>query len=117
MFQSYLPERFWPYSLLTATCMINRLPSRVLEWKTPYKVLFGEPPDMSILQPFGCFAYAANISPTKRKFDSRSHKCVFLGYDLLHKGYFLYDLNTHKTFTSRDVKFFTNTYPFSTAVG
>lgn len=38
---------------MTATWMINRLPSRVIDWKTPYEVLFGTPPDMSILRPFG----------------------------------------------------------------
>lgn len=113
MFQSSLPERFWPYSLMTATWMINRLPSRVLDCKTPYEVLFGAPPDLTIRRPFGCLAYAANVTPRKRKFDSRSHKCAFVGYDMRHKGYLLYDLSTHRVFTSRDVKFFTNSYPFS----
>lgn len=117
MFQAELPDKFWPYSLMTATWMINRLPSRILDWKTPYEVLFGTPPDMSILRPFGCLAYAANVSPRKRKFDSRSHRCAFLGYDITHKGFLLYDLNTHRIFTSRDVKFFPDTYPFSDVVG
>lgn len=53
IFQSSLPDEFWPYSLMTTTWMINRLPSRVLDWKTPYEVLFGTPPDMSILDRLG----------------------------------------------------------------
>lgn len=96
--------------------MINRLPSQILDWKIPCEVLFGIVPDMTILRPFGCLAYAANVSPKKRKFDSRSLKCVFLGYEVLHKGYLLYDLQTHKIFTSRDVKFFIDSFIFSTTV-
>lgn len=49
MFQSSLPDKFWPYALMTATWMKNRIPSRILDWKTPYEVLFGYAPDMSIL--------------------------------------------------------------------
>lgn len=45
--------------------MINRRPSRILEWKAPYTVLFGTTPDMSMLRPFGCLAFAVNVSPNK----------------------------------------------------
>lgn len=113
MFQSAMPIKFWPYSILTATWMINRLPSRVLDWNTPYGVLFGAPPDLNMLRPFGCLAYAVDVSPKRGKFDPRSNKCVFLGYEMAHKGFLLYDLQTHKVYSSRDVKFFPNTYPFS----
>lgn len=50
------------------------------------------------------------------KFDSISHKCAFLGYDVVHKYFLLYDLDSHKVFTFRDVKFFPKTYPFSDTV-
>lgn len=30
MYQSSLPLKFWPYSILTATWMLNRIPSRIL---------------------------------------------------------------------------------------
>lgn len=71
---------------------------------------------MSILRLFGCLAYAVNVSPMKRKFDPISHKCASVGYDIQRKGYLLYSLHTHTIFTSRDVMFFTETCPFSTAV-
>lgn len=113
MFQSSLPKKFWPYSLLTTTWMINRLPSRVLDWKSPYEILFGVAPDLSILRPFGCLVYAVNVTPHRGKFVSRSNKCIFLGYDPAYKGYLLYDLHSHKVYSSRDVKFFPDTYHFS----
>lgn len=51
MFQIGMPIRFWPYSILTATWLINRIPSRVLDWKTPYEELFDSPPDYTMLRP------------------------------------------------------------------
>lgn len=113
MFQSSLPRKFWPYSILTDTWMINRLPSRVLDWDSPYKILYGTEPDLSVLRPFGCLAFAANTAPSRDKFDSRSTKCIFLGFDAHHKGYLLFDLENSKLLVSRDVKFDPNTYPFS----
>lgn len=43
MIQSGLPLKFWPYSILTATWIINRIHSEVLKWVAPYELLFGEP--------------------------------------------------------------------------
>lgn len=116
MFQSGLPIRFWPYSLLTATWIINILPSRILEWKSPHELLFGNALDYSMIRPFGCFAYAANLVPNRGKFYSRSIKCVFLGYDVSHKGFLLLDLSNEKILISRDVKFVTDNFPFHTDV-
>lgn len=88
------------------------LGSQVLDWKTPHEVLFNNPPAYDKAKPFGCLAYAANLSPYKDKFTSRSLKCVFTGYESSHKGYLLYDLESHKFFISRDVHFVTDAFPF-----
>ena len=58
-----------------------------------------------------CLSFAANLGD-KDKFDSRAHKCVFLGYTYGFKGYKLYDLNTKSVFHSRDVLFPKTVYPF-----
>lgn len=113
MFQSSLPSKFWPYFILRATWMLNRIPSRVLDWKTPYEILFDVAPDLSILRPFGCLAFAVNGTPHRGKFAPRSHKCVILGYEQGYKGFLLYDLETYKLYSSRDVKFFPDVYLFS----
>lgn len=95
--------------------MINRLLSRVLNWDTPSKLLYGTKPDLSVLRPFGCLAHALNTHPSRDKFDSRSLRCVFLGYDAHHKGYLLFDLTTSKLLVSRDVKFDTAVFPFGSS--
>lgn len=88
-----------------ATHVINRTPNNVLSWKTPCEILYGKKSDLSNLKVFGCLRYSANIMPFKDKLDKRAMKCVFIGYNPSKKAYKLYDLNTHKVFVSRDVKF------------
>ncbi|KAL0345866.1 UNVERIFIED_CONTAM: hypothetical protein Sradi_4417900 [Sesamum radiatum] len=40
-------------AILTATYIVNRLPTSVFHWKTPYEVLFQEPVDYVLLRVFG----------------------------------------------------------------
>ncbi|KAL2244201.1 UNVERIFIED_CONTAM: Retrovirus-related Pol polyprotein from transposon RE1 [Sesamum indicum] len=113
MFQSALPLRFWGESVLAATYIMNRTPTHVLNWRTPFEVLFGRVPTYSHLKVFGCLCFATNTNPHKTKFDKRAHRCVFLGYSLTQKGYKVYDLEDHTLFTSRDVIFNEFSFPFA----
>ncbi|KAM7485260.1 hypothetical protein LguiA_001269 [Lonicera macranthoides] len=112
-FHANLPDQFWGECALTAVHIINRLPSPLLAYKTPYERLYSKPPTYSHLRIFGCLAYATNVHPT-HKFDSRAIPSILIGYPLGQKGYKLYNLSTKKIFTSRDVKFFENICPYNT---
>ncbi|KAK4411815.1 Retrovirus-related Pol polyprotein from transposon RE1 [Sesamum angolense] len=56
--------------------LINRLPSSLLGWKTPYEILHQRSPTYDQLKTFGCLAFACNVKPFKDKFDARAHKDV-----------------------------------------
>lgn len=115
MFQSSLPLKFWPYSILTATWMLNKIPSMILGWKSPFELLHENAPDFQMLRPFGCLAYAFNLISHRSKFDSKTLKCIFLGYDAFHKRFLLFDLDNNRVLISRDVKFFPTVFPYSGA--
>ncbi|KAJ0855589.1 putative RNA-directed DNA polymerase [Helianthus annuus] len=113
MFQGGLPLRYWSDCVLTAVYLINRLPSSVLNGRSPFEMMFGFSPSLSHLRNFGCLCFSTVLTDSD-KFAYHADKCVFLGYSNFKKGYKLLSLDTKKIFFSRDVKFYENVYPFKT---
>ena len=111
-FQASLANNFWGECALTAVHIINRLPSPVLSFKTPFELLYSKPPSFSHLRVFGCLTYATNVHPS-HKFDHRSILSIFIGYPVGQKAYKLYDLSNNFFFTSRDVIFHEMVFPFA----
>jgi hypothetical protein len=110
-FQAHLPLCFWAECVLTAVHLINCLPTTLLSQQTPFERLYGQVPSYSHLKVFGCLAYAIVVH-VSHKFAPRATRCVFLGYPVDQKAYKLYDLTTHKIFTSRDIIFHEHIFPF-----
>lgn len=112
LFQPHLPLSFWEECVLTAVYLINRLPPPLLSTKSPFELLYNRPPSFDHLKVFGCLCYAIVVQ-LNQKFDPRAKCCIFVGYPIGKKCYKLYDLETHKFFVSRDVKFCETIFPFS----
>ena len=110
--QAQLPNQFWGECALTVVHIINRLPSPVLSFKTPFECLYSKPPSYSHLRVFGCLAYATNVH-VSHKFDHRAITCIFIGYPVGQKAYKLFNLSTRKIFTGRDVHFHENHFPYA----
>jgi transposase InsO family protein len=76
---SGLSDGFWAEALLTAVHIINMSPSRPLGSKIPQELWTRRKPDYGNLRIFRCEAYALVPRDERRKLESRSRKCVFLG--------------------------------------
>jgi histone deacetylase 1/2 len=108
-----MPLKFWDEAFLTATFLINLLPTKVLNFLTPTEKLLNVTPNYDSLRIFGCACWP-NLRPyNKRKLAFRSKQCVFLGYSALHKGVKCLDVSTGRVYISRDVVFDENFFPFA----
>lgn len=85
-----------------------------LSFKSPYELLYNQLPTYSYLRVFGCLCYIADVISVPNKFNPRGLKCLFLGYPFGKKGYRVMHLDTKKCYTSRDVSFVENVFPFHT---
>ena len=98
-----LSSSYWAEAVHTAVYLRNRSPKTSLDGVTPYESWYGYKPKFKHLRVFGYVCYA--LVPTKKitKLDSRSIKCLFIGYSDQKKGYGF--LSDGKFIVSRDVIF------------
>lgn len=94
-----MPLKFWAEVVLTAVQLINISFTIALKNKTPYEVWLGYKPKVSHL------AYSLLPSNKLQKLDTKSKKCVFIGYCLDSKAYQLLNPVTSKVIVSSDVTF------------
>lgn len=55
--QAHLSTKFWLDALCTAIYLINRMPTPILSFSSPYEILYGQSPDYSVLRVFGCLCF------------------------------------------------------------
>lgn len=111
-YQSSVPIHLWGDCLLTATYLINRIPTSILHNKSPYEMLYDKSPSSKHLRVFGCLCFTSTLSQRQDKFSPRATKCVFLGYSSTQKGYKVMNLETGHKFVSRDVQFYEELFPY-----
>lgn len=92
--------------------LINRLPSQVLEFDSPFFRLFKTHLDYHDLCTFGCVCFV-HLPPVERhKLGAQSVQCAFMGYSTSHKGFLCYDTTNNRFRISRNVTFFDHQYMF-----
>ncbi|KAM1997230.1 hypothetical protein ACFX15_030090 [Malus domestica] len=98
MLDKCVPNHLWGHAVLAVVYLINLVPSRVLDFQTPFDVLQKHvylvfvsklPPKV-----FGCIAYVHVYSHQRSKFDACALRCVFIGYANNQKCYKCYHPQT-----------------------
>ena len=97
---SNLPQRFWSEALSTMVYIQNRSPTKTLRESLLMKRWRGTKPDVSSLGVFRSCAYAHVPRVESRKLNSKTRRCVLLGYRTNKKGYRLYDFRWMKSSTA-----------------
>ncbi|RDX89132.1 hypothetical protein CR513_29178, partial [Mucuna pruriens] len=110
LFQMSVPNVYWGEVVLSATYLINRLPTRVLNNISPIKHMLSFFPSSPLMLSlpslvFGCVAFIHSHNPHCGKLDPRVVKYVFIGYPSNKNGLKCYHPPSHKFFVSMNVTF------------
>lgn len=92
---------------------INRLPTTVLNNKSPFKVLFNTSPNYANFKSFGYWVFPYLRDYASNKLAPRSVPCIFLGYSSSHKGLRCCDPIASRFYTTRHAQFDEFSYPFA----
>ena len=84
-----LDKIFWGEAVLTATYLINRIPTKGLKVsRTPFELWHNKKPQIKYLKVFGSIVYVHNKT-SETKFDTKSWKGILVGYE--PNGYKVWD--------------------------
>ncbi|UYV73960.1 hypothetical protein LAZ67_11001597 [Cordylochernes scorpioides] len=108
-----LPGFFWAEACNTATYILNRSATKQTPGTTPYELFFGTKPNVANYKIFGCNAYMHIPKENRKKWDNKSMKLMFLGYENTSKNFRLWDWKTRKIRISKDVTFDEKATPHS----
>jgi hypothetical protein len=105
MFTTNIPKFLWGEAVKTATYLINRMPLRILGYKTPAECLFKSNEFIVPPKVFGCVCFVHDYRNSVGKLDPRAIKCVFVGYPPSKRGYRCWCPSERRFFVSMDVTF------------
>ena len=97
-----LSVRFWPFAVMYAVYLKNRLPHAGIDFEIPFKVLFEQYPKLTEIIKFGIVVYVLQLQPDG-KFGDRAQPAIFLGYPEGVKGFYVYLIEQRKVDITRDV--------------
>ena len=60
-----MSKGFWAKVMGSAAHILNHVPQRGLDWRTPFELMFGRIPDVSHFRTFSCCAWAYNKQAKK----------------------------------------------------
>jgi len=105
LFHSHVPLSHWVDAFSTTLFTINWLPLPVLGNLSPYEFLSGKPPTYADFHPFSCRVFSYLLDYASHKFVPSSTACIFLGYNMSHKGFRCLDPSTQRIYITYHARF------------
>ena len=101
--ESGLPQLLWGESLRHAAWLKNCTATRMLDSKTPFEALYGQPPDLQNLRIWGCQVWVH--SPGGSKLDLCAREARWLGVDVDAHAHRIYWPAFEKVSVERNIYF------------
>ena len=101
-----LPKNLWAEAANTAVFLLNRLPTKALQQKTPFEAWYGYKPKLQNLKTFGCLCFSYIPQVKRDKLDKKAEPEIFVGYSLVSKAYRIYLPQDNIVIVSRNIQFF-----------
>jgi len=110
----------WDDAVSIAKYLLNRMPSKVLHFKTPLQVLSSHVALPTVLllrhRVFGCVVFVHLHKNQCSKLDPCIVKCLFMGYGLNKKGYKYFDPINKRLYITMDTTFIESEHFYSPMV-
>lgn len=100
---SMMPMDFWGEAVYTTVHIRNKIKSSV-HGKTPYELWYGRKPNIKYMKRFGCTAYMPNKDGSRKKFEPKTTRGIFVGY-AANNTYRIYIPQKGKIQSDCEVKF------------
>ncbi|KAI3765987.1 hypothetical protein L2E82_16034 [Cichorium intybus] len=113
LFHAHVPSSYWVDAFTSAVFIINRLPSKVLDNKSPFQLLYSRMPSYENFRTFGCQVYPYLRDYAATKLSPRSIPCIFLGYHSQYKGFKCLDPSSSRIYVTRHARFDETIFPFA----
>ena len=103
-----LPKEYWAEAANTAVFLLNRLPTKAVNGKTPFETWYGYKPSLKNFKVFGCLCFTYVPQIKRDKLDKKAKSGIFVGYSSISKTYRVFQPHTRKILISKDVYFMEN---------
>ena len=105
LISSGVHTELWPEAINTACYVLNRIIVNNGEKSSPFEKWFSRKPGIKHLRVFGTVGYLNIPKEKRKKFDPKSKKMTFVGYEGESTNYRLWDMDSRKIYVSSDVDF------------
>lgn len=100
-----LPKFLWAEAMHTAMYVLNMIPTKQNNNLSPFELWYNKKPVYEHLRVFGSVVFAKVPDATRKKWDAKAKKYIFIGYTYTAENYKIYDPRSNSIYISRDVKF------------